>query len=476
MSRSPSCVGSSCVQDELIPLGYNWFIHNPKCRSVRVRYEAIPPYHDALPFVEVALEGIVRTLQQVKTWRASLVSCLHRTQQDGEDTFSVVLHVTSLHVEILDMVHLLASDIPVHLYIGDPLTTGTPFDVYSPEKLSLPEKLVPGDPIFCPSTERVTVFAAYLHSPDDNELLYGLTVGQSVVPQPGFLPHRRLLPRSERHQQRMRSSQLALHCLGRPLSSPAAKVVQRSVHLLEAERAMLFQNTGDRPMSPATDQRHSARLRQHDAELATLQNSLSKPHEYDVGHACAAEAIIRPCTSSDHRHSTKQSRDRKDKADNHTHLLSWAVMRMSPFKAAGNPPTLQAAPSTLERGAAVKMQVHDPNLERPLAPFRDGVVNGAPATVIIDGYVAHEWAVFPAPGWNSVRFATRGDVGALVTSAQDDEQGEGRTTAPVAMLYAVPERGPYGLVTPLTTILRRIRDVTGMQLRFQSGRSKGDYV
>ncbi|KAL7278021.1 hypothetical protein ACG7TL_007981 [Trametes sanguinea] len=510
MSLSPSSsrVGSASALDELIPLGHNWyaelasipsvrsfihrsygrFIHNPKCRSVRVRYDPIPPHHDALPFVEVALEKVVRTLAQMKTWRASVVPCLHRSHHLGEDTLSVVLHATMLHVEVLDIVHLMESDIPVHLYIGDPLTTGTPFDVYSPEKLSLPARIVPGDPIFCSSTERVAVFAAYLHSPDD-DALYGLTVGQAVVPQPGFLPHRRLLPRSERHQRRMRNSQLALHCLGRPLSNPAVKVVERAVQQLEAERAMLFEDVGDRPMSPATDQRHSARLRKHDAELAILQNSLNRPHEYDVGHACAAEAIIRPCTStsrftiaytaiahsqpgSDHRHSTKQSRQGKEKSDDHTHLLSWAVMRMSPSRATDNPVTLQSTAGILERGAAVTMHVRDPNLERPLGPYRDGIVNGAPASVVLDGYVAQEWAVFPAPGWKGVRFAARGDAGALITSRADDAHVGGGTTAPLAMLHAIPERGPYGLVTPLTTILRRVRDVTGLQLRFQASRRR----
>ncbi|KAI9065684.1 hypothetical protein FKP32DRAFT_1610500 [Trametes sanguinea] len=483
MSLSPSRGGSASALDELIPLGHNWFIHDPKCRSVRVRYEPIPPHHDALPFVEVAIEKVVRTLAQMKSWRASVVPCLHRTYHLGEETLSVVLHATMLHVEVLDMVHLLESDIPVHLYIGDPLTTGTPFDVYNPEKLTLPDRIAPGDPIFCSTTERVAVFAAYLHSPEDNAL-YGLTVGQAVVPQPGFLPHRRLLPRSERHQRRMRNSQLALHCLGRPLSNPAVKVVERAVQQLEAEREMLFEDVGDRPMSPATDQRHSARLRKHDAELAILQNSLNRPHKYDVGHACAAEAIIRPCTTvlthgqpgSDHRHSTKQSRQGKERSDDHTHLLSWAVMRMAPSRATGNPVTMQSTAGILERGAAVAMHVRDPNLERPLGPYRDGIVNGAPASVVIDGYVAQEWAVFPAPGWKGVRFAARGDAGALITSRTDDEHVGGGTTTPLAMLYAVPERGPYGLVTPLTTILRRVRDVTGMQLRFQDNHRRDCYV
>lgn len=113
------------------------------------------------------------------------------------------------------------------------------------------------------------------------------------------------------------------------------------------------------------------------------------------------------------------------------------------------------------------MQVNDPNLERPLGPYRDGVVNGTPASVVIDGHVAREWAVFPAPG-KSVRFAARGDAGALVTSAGGEGERDGGTmTTPLAILYAIPERGPYGLVTSLTTIIRRIRDVTGMQLRFQ---------
>ena len=140
-----------------------------------------------------------------------------------------------------------------------------------------------------------------------------------------------------------------------------------------------------------------------------------------------------------------------------------------------NPVALHAYPGTLERGARVTMHVRDPNAERPLAPYRDGVVNGAPASVILGGYVAREWAVFPAPGAGrkATRVAARGDAGALITTAAD---GEDVGKVPLAMLYAAPERGPYGLVTPLTTILRRIRDVTGMQMRFQGewwGRNYG---
>ena len=137
-------------------------------------------------------------------------------------------------------------------------------------------------------------------------------------------------------------------------------------------------------------------------------------------------------------------------------------MRMA-RKVSDNPATMHALPGTLDRGASVSMHVRDPNIERPLGPYRDGVVNGAPASVIIGGYIAREWTVFPAPDTKSLKFAARGDAGALITSAR-----EGDTIAvPLAMLYAAPERGPYGLVTPLTTILRRIRDVTGLHLQFQ---------
>ena len=118
------------------------------------------------------------------------------------------------------------------------------------------------------------------------------------------------------------------------------------------------------------------------------------------------------------------------------------------------------------------MHVRDPNVERPLGPYRDGVVNGAPASVIIGGYIAREWAVFPAPDTKSIKFAARGDAGALVTTARDGDA----VTVPLAMLYAAPERGPYGLVTPLTTILRRIRDVTGLQLRFQGSWWRESYA
>ncbi|KAI0367858.1 hypothetical protein BV20DRAFT_1054436 [Pilatotrama ljubarskyi] len=468
-SSSHRRVGSTSIQDELIPLGHNWFIHNPNRHSVRVRYLALPHDHHALSAAEVALEKVVRVLVQLNDCRASLIPCLHHTRLDGQDYYTMVLHATMLNVEILDMLHLMSSTVPVHLYIGDPLTTGTPFDVYSPEKLILPDRILPGDPLFCSSTERVTVFAAYLHSPDDNTL-YGLTAGHAVVPQAGFLPHRRLLPRSEKHERRVRSSQLALHCLGRPLSNPAVKVVERAIQLKDAERLMLCADgdvsAGGRVMSPNSDQRRLARLQQHDSERFMLRDALTKPHEFDVGHACAAEAIIRPCTSSDHARPGRPSRRGKHKRDDHTHLLSWALVRMS-AKTSDNPVIMRALPGTLERGAAVTMHVRDPNLERPLGPFRDGVVNGAPASVVVGGHVAREWAVFPAPGRSGVRFAARGDAGALVTSVREGEPEERVVTTPLAMLYAVPERGPYGFVTPLTTIMRRIRDVTGMQLRFQ---------
>lgn len=160
--------------------------------------------------------------------------------------------------------------------------------------------------------------------------------------------------------------------------------------------------------------------------------------------------------------------------EQHTHLLSWTLLRMA-SKTSDNPVTLHAYPGTLERGATVSMHVCDPNVERPLGPYRDGVVNGAPASVIIGGYVAREWAVFPAPGPGSLKFAARGDAGAIVTSALEGDPEDGAVAVPLAMLYAAPERGPYGLVTPLTTIMRRIRDVTGMQLRFQGSWWRNHY-
>ncbi len=140
------------------------FIHNPNLRSVRVHYEAIPKDHPTLPAAEHALEKIVHVLVQLNGCRASIVPCLHRAERGLQD-LPVVLHATLLDVEVLEMLHLMNSAIPVHLYIGDPLTTGTPFDAYSPEKLVIPSELRPGDPIFCASTERVTVFTAYLHLP-----------------------------------------------------------------------------------------------------------------------------------------------------------------------------------------------------------------------------------------------------------------------------------------------------------------------
>ena len=108
-------------------------------------------------------------------------------------------------------------------------------------------------------------------------------------------------------------------------------------------------------------------------------------------------------------------------------------MRMT-SKSSTNPTALHAYPGTLERGALVSMHVRDPNVERPLGPYRDGVVNGAPASVIIGGYIAREWAVFPARDTASIKFATRGDAGALVTSARDsDGDVGGRDEAALAL-------------------------------------------
>ena len=72
-------------------------------------------------------------------------------------------------------------------------------------------------------------------------------------------------------------------------------------------------------------------------------------------------------------------------------------MRMSPSSksTAVNPPPLHAYPGTLERGAPVSMHVRDPNAERPLPPYRDGVVNGAPASVLLGGRLAREFGCAP---------------------------------------------------------------------------------
>ncbi|KAI0776997.1 hypothetical protein BD413DRAFT_468313 [Trametes elegans] len=458
---------SASSQSELIPLGYNWqvrFIHNPEHRSVRERYEAIPPDHDGIPAAEESLGAVVRVLRQVGGCRACIAPCLHRGachDPDFGSARSVVLHVTLLDVQILDMLYLLSSTTPVHLYIGDPLTTGTPFDTYSPEKLAVPESVLPGDPIFSTRTERVTVLGAYLH-PADDSAQYGLTVGHAVVPQASFLPHAQLLPRPEKDRRHVRNSRLALQHVGQPLSSPSVKVVERALQAYEAEASLLFADPqgSSSGTSSTSDPRLIARLHQYKVEHEMLRNALARPHELDIAHACAAEAIIRPCRASNHRGEVEPA----EAGGAHTHLLSWALVRMS-SRAGDNPRTLHAQPRTLARGAAVAMHVRDPNIERPLGPYRSGVVNGAPASVVVGGYVAREWAVFPAPGWAGIKFAARGDAGALITAALAGER-EG-STAPLALLYAVPERGPYGLVTPLSTIVRRIRDVTGMELRFQ---------
>ncbi|KAI0704398.1 hypothetical protein C8T65DRAFT_741089 [Cerioporus squamosus] len=471
----PSHSRTNSVEEELIELGHNWFIHNPNQRAVRVRYEAIDSNHPALRTAETSLDKIARVLLQIDGCRATIVPCLHRAEiPNNRHVLGVVLHMTMLNVEVLEMVHLMQSVVPVHLFIGEPLTTATSFDLYSPDKLTIPDHLEPGDPLFCSGTQRAMVFGAYLHAADGDNALYGITVGQAVVPHSGFAMHPRLKPRGF-HQRRVRSSQLAIQQLGRPLSNPAVQVVEQTIRASELEQARIYaelERTGQNEGSPLVQRR----LQQHQAQILRLRESLTRSHEYDVGHACAAEALIRPCNSTDHRRHSGQGTSHRSKRydDGHTHLLSWTLMRMA-SKASDNPVTLHAYPGTLERGAAVSMHVRDPNVERPLGPYRDGVVNGAPATVIIGGQMAREWAVFPAPGHNSIKFAARGDAGALVTSALGATPEEGAVVVPLALLYAAPERGPYGLVTPLTTVLRRIRDVTGMHLRFQGSWWRNNY-
>ncbi|KAH9938789.1 uncharacterized protein BXZ73DRAFT_76297 [Epithele typhae] len=493
-------------QEELIELGHNWFLHNPKHRAVRQRYEAIDANHPALPVTERALNGVARVLLQVPGLRATIVPCLHRATPAvpcdpyEDDVVGVVLHATLLHVEILELVHLMPSAVPVHLYIGEPLATGTPFDTYSPDRLVPPKHLLPGDPLFCGGTERTLVFGAYLHpanAPDDGAL-YGLSAGHAVVASPAFALHPRLQPASavggKKGRKRVRSSQVALRALGRPLSSPAPRVAEAALRAFELEKARVFaelERVGYQD-GPLIVQRR--RLQQQEGDMARLRGALARPQRLDVGHTCAAEALVRPCSSasssssssepalsrttgSDHGHkrhhahrSSGSSSGSSSAPDEHTHLLSWTLMRMVPARTAcsGNGPALHAYPGTLERGAPVSMHVRDPNAERPLGPYRDGVVNGAPATVVLGGHLSREWAVFPPAGKRAARFAARGDAGALVTTALEGEgDGEEGLAVPLAMLYAAPERGPYGLVTPLTTILRRIRDVTGLQMRFQ---------
>ena len=263
---------------------------------MRVRYEAIDANHPALRTAENSLNKISNVLLQIDGCRATIVPCLHRADLPGNThVLGIVLHTTMLNVEVLEMIHLMQSAVPVHLYIGEPLATATPFDTYSPDRLVLPDRLEPGDPLFCSGTQRAMVFGAYLHSTDDDNSLYGLTVGQAVVPHSGFALHPRLKPRG-RHQRRVRSSQLAIQSLGRPLSNPAVKVVEQAIRVFELEKARIYaevERTGAAVVSPLAQRR----LQQQEGEVARLRESLARPHEYDVGHACAAEALIRPCSS-----------------------------------------------------------------------------------------------------------------------------------------------------------------------------------
>ena len=260
-----------------------------------MRYEAIGPDHPSLPAAELALTKIAHSLLQISGCRATIVPCLHRDALRAGKTTGVVLHATMLNVEVLEMVHMMQSAVPVHLYIGEALTTATSFDMYSPDKVTVPDRLAPGDPLFCQTTQRALTFGGYLHSVDDENALFGLTAGQAVVPHAGFALHSRLKPR-ERHQKRVRSSQAAIQCLGRPLSNPAVKIVEEAIRASQLERERM-QAELRRTVQEGPSMAIQKRVQQKEAEYQRLVDSITRPQEYDVGHACAAEALIRPCSS-----------------------------------------------------------------------------------------------------------------------------------------------------------------------------------
>ncbi|OCH91984.1 hypothetical protein OBBRIDRAFT_727705, partial [Obba rivulosa] len=433
------------------------YVHNPSHRSVRVWYEAIPPEHHHLAVAERDQRYIVSDLVRLDGCSATVVPCLYRQHGQGLSGTMTVLHLTITDINLLRGIRLATTKLPVHIYVGEPLASTTPLDSYKADKIRIPGSVEAGDPIFCVDTRRAMVLGLYLHSTQD-DTLFGLTIGQAVHHESNFELHPKLAGEQRRHSNR--SSQRALRCLGTTVSAPAQELVEGALHAFEALQSSY--RTSDEG-NEASAARQAARLRQQEAECAALREALARPHELDVGHACAAETLIRSChepaapstpaspTSSPHHRHT------------HTHILSWALIRMT-RKAGDNPLTLHAYPGALARGAPVTMTISDPHRERPLGPHRDGVVNGAPATIVLHGHIAREWAIFPAGARRGLRFACRGDVGGLVTA--EAEEG-GARPRPLALLYAIPERGPYGLVTPLTTVLRRIENVTGLQLRCQ---------
>lgn len=184
---------------------------------------------------------------------------------------------------------------------------------------------------------------------------------------------------------------------------------------------------------------------------------------------------LTPGTSKTPAHPTKPIR-----AYTHTHLLSWSLFRIAPSlrTSSDNPITLHAYPSSIRAGTPVSFRVFDPHHERPLGPLRDGVVNALPASVLLKGQVSKEWAVFPDSTRRGLRIAARGDAGALVVAATAEPEDNHRNKCghesevehrirALGIVYAVPERGPYALVEPLSTILKRIRSVAGLELRLQ---------
>ena len=119
---------------------------------------------------------------------------------------------------------------------------------------------------------------------------------QAVVPHAGFALHSRLKPR-ERHQKRVRSSQAAIQCLGRPLSNPAVRIVEQAIRASQLERERMYAELR-RTVPEDAAMAIQRRVQQQEAEYHRLVESLARPQEYDVGHACAAEALIRPCSST----------------------------------------------------------------------------------------------------------------------------------------------------------------------------------
>lgn len=314
-------------KEELLHLGHNWcarpdlhyrvtfllrispeicicfrFVHNRRNRSVKAWYEAIPLKHALLAIAEDDQRQLVSTLLRLEGSEVTVVPCLfrwssvwkdskyppphHASTSHSQDGFTVILHVTLPDINILKDVPLARTRLPVHIYIGNPLLSATDMNAYNAARMTVPPRVEVGDPLFCATTARSIVFSVYLHSIAD-ESLFGLTVGQAVQHDPNFALHRALV-RNSRDKSKQDRYSSAFQSLGTVLSSPCPSLIEDTIKAFDSRREQdaLRENSSRLGLSKRSQ------------EMALLNDALTRPHELNIGHACAAELSIRPCIES----------------------------------------------------------------------------------------------------------------------------------------------------------------------------------